>query len=113
MGDWNARLQTRRPEEEPYLGTHFFDSAHVTLHHQADCTADNRERFINFCVRGDLRVMNTFFAKSDRALLTYREKGVGYDPPWTRGRYETLDYVLVPHRWRNMVKDVAADFTAE
>eukprot|EP00975_Prorocentrum_lima_P038045 8001240-Prorocentrum_lima.AAC.1 len=36
----------------------------------------------------------------------------GFDPPFVRGRYETLDYILCPHRWRNIFLDVQADFRA-
>eukprot|EP00975_Prorocentrum_lima_P059413 12454353-Prorocentrum_lima.AAC.1 len=52
------------------------------------------------------------FQKADKALITYREIGTGFDPPFTRGRYETLDYILISGRWRNSVQNVFSDFEA-
>ena len=33
-----------------------------------------------------------------------------HGPPWTRNNgYETLDYILVPERWKNSVQDAEVD----
>eukprot|EP00975_Prorocentrum_lima_P069539 12926916-Prorocentrum_lima.AAC.1 len=52
------------------------------------------------------------FQKQDRELLTQREIGTGSDPPYQRGRYDTLDCIMVSGRWRNSVQDAHADFDA-
>eukprot|EP00975_Prorocentrum_lima_P005202 1128589-Prorocentrum_lima.AAC.1 len=52
------------------------------------------------------------FQKPPLKLLTYGEIGTGFDAPYTRGRYDTLDWMLIGARWRNSVKDVEAHFEA-
>ena len=35
-----------------------------------------------------------------------------HGPPWTRNNgYETLDFILVPERWKNSVLDAESDTT--
>ena len=31
------------------------------------------------------------------------------DPPYTRQNYETLDYVIVPKRWKHSIKNIEGD----
>jgi hypothetical protein len=58
--------------------------------------------------------MNTFFYKQEEKLITYKEdKAHLGGPPYNRSKYETLDYVLVPNRWKNAIKDVESDVHAE
>eukprot|EP00975_Prorocentrum_lima_P057444 12049362-Prorocentrum_lima.AAC.1 len=49
------RNRQKKKQESRYVGNDFFDATNVTLATQADCTADSRERFINFCFQGALR----------------------------------------------------------
>eukprot|EP00975_Prorocentrum_lima_P036698 7720707-Prorocentrum_lima.AAC.1 len=51
--------------------------------------------------------------KQQTKLITYREPGSGFDAPHCRGRYETLDWAILSHRWFNIVKDVESDFQAD
>eukprot|EP00975_Prorocentrum_lima_P047581 9946123-Prorocentrum_lima.AAC.1 len=53
--------------------------------------------------------MNTTFQKPSALLYTYREHGTAADSSLTRGNYETLDYVISPHRWRNNIRDINVD----
>ena len=41
-----------------------------------------------------------------------RHAGTEIGPPWTRGRYETLDYFIVADRWKNSVADMESDMLA-
>eukprot|EP00975_Prorocentrum_lima_P062876 12888071-Prorocentrum_lima.AAC.1 len=84
-GDWNARLQARLTEEDQYLGKHFFDRHNTTLDRQVEGTQQNREKLLHLCIDFNLRVCNTTFKKDDIKLITYREPGVGFEPPYTRG----------------------------
>ena len=73
--------------------------------------------------------MNTFFRKTNRTLVTYREKSQApFEDQVERYKevrelnhetnryktkkvykYETLDYVLTAERWKNNIKDVESD----
>lgn len=58
----------------------------------------------------DLVATNTrgTVALQDRA--TYRPPGTNSaEPPWTRGRYQQLDYLLARHRWANAVGKTRVD----
>ena len=51
--------------------------------------------------------------KRNEKLLTYKNnKSHPGGPPYTRNNYETLDYVLVPRRWRNAVKNIESDINS-
>eukprot|EP00973_Karenia_brevis_P086218 11957822-Karenia_brevis.AAC.1 len=54
--------------------------------------------------------MNTHFDKPEEKLSTYAEMGVK-GPPYTRERYEMIDYILTINRWKNTIKDVESDHT--
>ena len=56
---------------------------------------------------------NTFFQKPNQKLITYRAPtNEPLGPPWTRGKYETLDYTLTPERWKNATIDAESDVKA-
>ena len=42
-------------------------------------------------------------------FVTHKQPGTIIGPPWTRGRYETLDYVAIGDRWKNCIKDCESD----
>ena len=65
--------------------------------------------------------MNTIFQKPEHKLITYRHPGTNISPPYVRSdtttipirpRFETLDYWLTCNRWKNSVKNVETDITA-
>ena len=61
----------------------------------------------------DAVVANTFFDKPPTQLITFREtSNPSSGPPYIRGKFEVLDYVLVPHRWRNSIRNVRSDMKA-
>eukprot|EP00969_Alexandrium_andersonii_P141093 6239207-Alexandrium_andersonii.AAC.1 len=71
---------------------------------------DSRERFSEFAKGLDAVLANTFFPKRDEHLAKYLEnKAHAGGPPYDRTNYEVLDYVVVPRRWGNAIKDVTAD----
>eukprot|EP00975_Prorocentrum_lima_P054848 11497894-Prorocentrum_lima.AAC.1 len=109
LGDFNARLQTRLEEEHDMIGPHVFDPTRITIAEQLPETLYNRHLMLDYLIAEELRVMNTFFPKPVSKLVTYRELWADSGPPYERGRYETLDYVLAPQRWRNCVRDVTND----
>ena len=55
-------------------------------------------------------VMNTHFTKQEHKLVNYKEdKSHPGGPPYDRSKYDTLDFILVPQRWRNVIRDVEND----
>jgi len=52
------------------------------------------------------------FEKPDKKLLTYHQPSVNLGPPYKRGPYETLDYVVATDRWKNAIQDVESDVEA-
>ena len=50
--------------------------------------------------------------KNDIKLLTYRQPTPNIGPPWTRGRYETVDYTIIGNRWKNTMIDCETDVFA-
>ena len=64
------------------------------------------------CITTDSIAANAVFQKPIEKLATYRSNTTVLGPPWNRGRYETLDYVLVGNRWKNTVEDIETDPSA-
>ena len=57
----------------------------------------------------ECQIANTFFEKPDEKLFTFKNNINAVGGPYTRENYETLDYILVPERWKNSIKNVEAD----
>ena len=56
--------------------------------------------FLGNLDRAQLIAANTFYQKADVKLVTYKEMNVEGDPPYTGGRHETLDYVIIKKNWK-------------
>ena len=41
------------------------------------------------------------------------DKTIGAAAPWTKGRYDTIDYIITTPRWKNSIKDVYSDVWAD
>ena len=107
-------MQCRTVEEEhEAVGEHTFDKRNDRPLEGSNETAQNRQMLVEYCRTYKYKLMNTFFVKPDEKLVTYREKGKGLGPPWTRGRYEQLDFIIVPRMWQNSVLDVESDSSAK
>ena len=50
--------------------------------------------------------MNTTFQKVDTKLVTHRHIGTKIGPPYVRGPYEVIDYVVIGDRWNNCIIDI-------
>ena len=59
--------------------------------------------------------MNTRFRKRPEKIATYRKRketeGITNEPITTE-THEQLDYWLVPNRWKNTIKNMESDTTA-
>ena len=65
-----------------------------------------------FAEANDLILLNTFFKKQDQKLATFRPWSTKSEDPLARPYYDQNDYCICAAQWRNCVKDVEADPTA-
>ena len=113
LGDLNARIQAAQEGEEEYIGRHAFDRDNTTLHLQSEEVLDNRAHFVDMLVEMDHIAINTMFDKVESRKVTYKQdKRHPGGPPWTRGKYEVLDYVAINRRWRNAARNAETDVHA-
>ena len=47
----------------------------------------------------------------DTQVITYSQPG-SIGPPWGRGRYETLDYMITPNKWTNSITNWESDMNS-
>ena len=111
IGDFNARLHARLPDEHRFIGPHVFGRGLTYLQQMNDATFENRSMFVEFCIDNDLWVANSFFQKPPSSQITFREAGVDHAPPWTPEKFAQLDFIIAPQRWKNCVKDAASQST--
>lgn len=63
---------------------------------------NNTRRFVDFLTELDLEAVSTRGSVALRNRATCRPPGMrATGPPWVRGRYQQLDYLLVSRRWSN------------
>ena len=86
--------------------------ATLLLHTQQENVLANRSHFVEHLLGSGHVVMNTMFEKpgQERVTLNWgkQHKGAALE----RNTYETLDYITVNRRWKNLIKDVRSDVTA-
>ena len=73
---------------------------------------NNRELLLDFCRTFKLRAMNTTFQKPPCKLATWKAMGTKTGDPYDRQHFDQLDYVLVPHRWKNGILNVESQMGA-
>ena len=74
---------------------------------------ENRELLTEFLSENQLVATNTIFQKQAEKLITYKnDKSHPGGPPYTHNKFDTLDFVLAPQRWRTSVQDVESQMTS-
>ena len=92
------------------IGPHIFRKGDRDSMAEMRGVIENRELFREAIEKDNLIVMNTHFTKQEHKLVTYKEdKSHPGGPPYDRSKYDTLDFILVPQRWRNSIRDVEND----
>lgn len=62
----------------------------------------NTRQFMDFLTEADMEAVTTRGSVAMGHKATYRPPGMHETgPPWTRGRYQQLDYISVSKRWAN------------
>ena len=107
LGDFNAKLSKRLPEEMEHIGPHIFNPDNRDIHEVPEAQLENRELFVEFCLEHDYVVASTWFQKSVHELVTFRNTNAStFGPPFTNAKFSQIDFVLVKKQWRNAVKDI-------
>ena len=108
-------------EDEQCIGTHTLNKEHTAIEHQEGGVEENRHMSIEYANKSYTTAMNTIFQKTEHKVIPYRHPGTNISPPYVRSdttttpvkpRFETLDYWLTINRWKNSVKNVETDITA-
>ena len=63
MGDLNARLFTRNPEEVDHIGPFIFNPDGHDMEDVPETQLENREMLVEFCLEEDYVVSSTWFQK--------------------------------------------------
>ena len=95
LGDFNARLHARREDEENVIGSFVFGRGKNYLEKVSrDNDSLNRELLATVVVDNELRVINTFFEKSDDKLITHRIPGTKPMHEINAIKFATTDHTL-------------------
>ena len=110
MGDFNARIHKRQSTTENSIGPYTFDKRRQRTVPPTESVEDNRRRLLAFTTSNQLMVANTWFQKPEHKLATYRDIATPWgDPEYKWPKYEQLDYIILPQRWRNSILDIESD----
>ena len=100
-GDFNARLHYRDQDEHPHIGPHYIGKGRTYAQNADPDTQDNRHRFVTLLMSYNLIAQNTRFQKPTRKLLTFQDN-------FDSQNDTTLDYIITPKRWQNIITNVEA-----
>ena len=104
IGDFNARLHQRFPEEEHIMGLHVFGfpSAQYSL-------ASNRSLLAEICMRHKLVIANTLFdLPADNQITCYNVGKKAMNDPSTE-HFGQIDFLLAPQSWLHQIHFVSSD----
>ena len=69
----------------------------------------NKEEFMDFCIKHNYTIMNTWFQKRAEQKITWRHPGTKPHHNKVRGHYAVKDYWLATKRWKNGVTNCNID----
>ena len=67
---------------------------------------------LDLCREFTLTRCSTIFPKPPRKLATWKTMSTTKEDPWDRQHYDQIDYILVPKRWQNGIRDAESDMAA-
>ena len=93
----NAKLIHPGDIEDGY-GPHIFGQGQKVEEGQG--VEDDRYRLQEYLIRTRTVLANTLFHKQPEQLITYKlDKTLGDAPPYTKTRYDTIDYIITHRKW--------------
>ena len=112
-GDFNARLQGKEDQGETnrLIGNHLFNPKSLR-EHLHESMQENKNKLIEFVSEHKLILANTWFQKGDNKLATHKAPDTTPQSPLKRPYYDTIDYWLVPQRWKNSITNCGSDMAA-
>ena len=103
--DMNCKLSEPGAAEGDGIGPHVFGLGQAV--EEIEGVEENRAFLLEYLVNSSMQLSNTMFKENDKYLITYRaDKSANNKPPYIRGRFEVLDYIIIPQRWKNSIRDV-------
>ena len=109
--DLNAKLIHPGELEEGY-GQYIFKEGPPVSEGQG--VEDNRFRLQEYLLKTKTVLANTLYPKKPEQLITYKlDKASGNGPPYIKGKFDTIDYIIVHKKWRNTITDVHSDMAQE
>ncbi len=109
LGDFNVRILKPDDDDSTLIGKYLLNNTQEGPEHLPPKQEESRTIFIQTCEHNDWVIPQTFQKKQKHKQITHRSIGTGaFAPPWDSPSYAQLDYLLIPQRWRNLIKDVNA-----
>lgn len=106
--DMNAKLNEAGDGGEEGIGKHVFGLGHEV--EEGEGVPESRQMLQEFLIDLQMSLANTLFDKPPQKLITYKlDKSAGNEPPYVKGKYDVIDYIIVPNRWKNTIKNVQSD----
>ena len=108
VGDFNARLLERLPEESHIVGRHIYRHNTSSVDDLSEQQKQNRHLFADFCCAHKLLPINTWFEKPTPTLATYRDTtttqfNLGGTDTQTHSQ---MDFILINDAWKNSITNV-------
>ena len=109
MGDFNARPgKPLTADERTVIGNHTL-FPHYDPSAESEGVRANRDLLLQFCLKFDLQILNTFFDKPQDKLYTNRKFGIMPDKPILHTTHYQIDHCLLEKRWRRGIRNVEAN----
>ena len=104
LGDMNARLHRRAPDEIDILGPNVFGNPAATF-----SSSTNRSLLLSLCRSLQLFIVNTAFSHDASKLVTYYDIGSHPTSALDHKNFGQLDFILVGTEWLDSVQDAYSD----
>ena len=107
-GDMNAKFREEDIDIANGIGPHIFGKDQKLQ--EGEGVEDNRNRLTELLTTTKTMLTNTYYYKQPQYQITYNiDKAAATEPPFNKNRFDTIDYIIVPRRWKNSVKDTATN----
>ena len=91
------------------MGQWTFEPTKIKVHELSEHVTWNRNRCIEFCLKYNLALTNTYFKKNIEKTVTYRKVGFTIIDEINEKTDEQIDYIAVQHRWKNSISNIESD----
>ena len=97
----NASVQITLDEEEKGIGPYTFYKENARLESQGEEIHENRQLSIDVLNETKSKALNTWQMTIEQTLRTCtKPTAEPLGPPWTRGRYNQIEFIAMTDRWK-------------